>query len=175
MGNAVFCFTDIISTPYPAHSVVPSSCRATLERRLLPASQHPGEVREVLEQAILEACQAAEVDAQLTLAQTRYTSYRGHAVREEKWFPAWQMQRNSPLVRAAQQGLQSVGQAAPFAAYRFCTNGAWSAGVAGIPTIGYGPSHEGMAHIVDEYLELDQLRGAGEGYRAIAQSVLRPL
>jgi acetylornithine deacetylase/succinyl-diaminopimelate desuccinylase-like protein len=56
--------------------------------------------------------------------------------------------------------------------YQFCTNGSYSAGVAGIPTIGFGPSYEHMAHIVDEYVEIDQLIQAADGYYSIAKSLL---
>jgi len=36
MGPAIFALTDIISDPYPGHSVIPSICRVTYDRRLLP-------------------------------------------------------------------------------------------------------------------------------------------
>ncbi len=36
MGPAIIALTDIISDPYPGNSVIPSICRATYDRRLLP-------------------------------------------------------------------------------------------------------------------------------------------
>ena len=36
MGPAIFALTDIVSQPYPGHSVIPSICLATYDRRLLP-------------------------------------------------------------------------------------------------------------------------------------------
>ncbi len=41
-----------------------------------------------------------------------------------------------------------------------------------MPTIGFGPSPEALAHTVDEYVELEQLYGCARGYRAIIESVL---
>jgi acetylornithine deacetylase/succinyl-diaminopimelate desuccinylase-like protein len=57
-------------------------------------------------------------------------------------------------------------------AYRFCTNGAYSAGHAGVPTIGFGPAAEDDAHVVDERIALSELISAAKGYRGIIESVL---
>ena len=167
VGRGVHCLTDIISTPYPAHSVVPSACTATFERRLVPGETEAS-FREELHQAIAGVNARAEV----VLATTDYTSYTGKAFLEPKWYPPWQAAAGCPHVERSEQALRALGQQPKRASYSFCTNAAWSAGVAGIPTIGYGPSHEGLAHIVDEYLELDQLHAACDGYRAIAESAL---
>ena len=36
LGSALMALTDIISDPYPGYSVIPSRCRVTYDRRLLP-------------------------------------------------------------------------------------------------------------------------------------------
>ena len=56
-------------------------------------------------------------------------------------------------------------------AYSFCTNGSSSAGIHGIPTIGFGPGRESEAHITDEYLELDQLIKSAIGYYHLAKNL----
>ncbi|MNI94485.1 peptidase [compost metagenome] len=78
------------------------------------------------------------------------------------------MDEDHILVRSAVTALQSIGKEPKLSVYSFCTNGSRSAGMAGIPTIGFGPSYEHVAHIVDEYIELDQLMQAAEGYYTIA-------
>jgi acetylornithine deacetylase/succinyl-diaminopimelate desuccinylase-like protein len=45
-------------------------------------------------------------------------------------------------------------------------------GVAGIPTIGFGPGTEADAHVVDEHLSLDVLEKAARGYQGIMETVL---
>jgi acetylornithine deacetylase/succinyl-diaminopimelate desuccinylase-like protein len=56
--------------------------------------------------------------------------------------------------------------------YRFCTNAAYSAGTAGVPTIGFGPGQDGQAHVVDEHLEISALLAARDGYRGIIEAAL---
>ena len=168
LGRGVMCLTDIISIPYPAHSVVPSGCRATWERRLLP-----GETEEGLMAEMKAACErAGAADTSVELAFTDYRTDTGIEWRQPKWFPPWELEADHPLVTRSLEGLRGIGQTPDLAGYRFCTNAAHSAGVANVATVGYGPSREDLVHIIDEYLEIDQLTAAADGYRAIAQALL---
>ena len=170
VGEGVMCLTDIISTPHPAHSVVPSACRATYERRLLP-----GETQEAVMTAMRDACaRAGHAGTEIEFATTDYTSYTGIHWRQPKWFAPWELAEDDELVQKALGGLRAAGLRPGLSSYQFCTNAAYSAGYAGVPTIGFGPSHEELAHVVDEYVELDQLFKARDGYRGIATAVLAP-
>jgi len=168
VGRGVMCLTDIVSVPYPAHSVVPSGCRATYERRLLP-----GEVRETMEAQLLEACARADApDTVVRLATTDYRTYTGRRWNEPKWFSPWEVPESHALVQRGLRGLRGAGLDPRLVSYQFCTNGAHSAGVAGVPTIGFGPSTEQHAHVVDEFLEVDQLLSARDGYAGIISTLL---
>ena len=70
-------------------------------------------------------------------------------------------------------GLKQAGLDPEISAYRFCTNAAYSAGIAKIPTIGFGPGSEGSAHIVDEFISLNDLKKAAVGYQRMIESILR--
>ena len=168
VGRGALCLTDIISVPYPAHSVVPSGCRATYERRLLP-----GEERDVIEAELLAACARAEApNTGVRLAATDYRTYTGERWVEPKWFPPWELGEDHHLVQEGLRGLRGAGLDPGLSSYQFCTNAAYSAGVAGVPTIGFGPSTEKHAHVVDEFIEIDQLVRARRGYAGIAAALL---
>jgi putative selenium metabolism hydrolase len=165
LGEAIMALTDIISDPYPGYSVIPSRCRVTYDRRLLPGETMVG---------VVEAIQAlpALAGVNVTLAQGEHTTYTGATLKGPKFFPAWKFPTDHPLVQAALTGLRAASLQPALSAYRFCTNAAYSAGHAGVPTIGFGPSTEGQAHVVDEYIELDQLYKAARGYLGIIEAVL---
>lgn len=168
VGRGLMCLTDIISVPFPAHSVVPSGCRATYERRLLP-----GEERDAIEAELLEACARAEApDTIVRLAETDYQTYAGVRWVEPKWFSPWELDEDHRLVQQGLRGLREAGLDPGMSSYQFCTNGAYSAGVAGVPTIGFGPSTEQHAHVIDEFIEIDQLVAARRGYAGIARALL---
>jgi len=165
LGDAIMVLTDIISEPYPAYSVLPSRCRVTYDRRLLVGETAEGVLAQVKALPGLESIG-------VTIAQGEHVTYTGVTLRGPKFFPAWQIAPEHPLVVRALAGLQATGLDPQLTAYRFCTNAAYSAGIAGVPTIGFGPSSESQAHIIDESIALEQLFAAARGYQAIMQSVL---
>lgn len=171
LGRGILELTDICSSPYPGASVVPSSCRATYDRRLLV-----GETREsVLApiSAALEELQKSGVRAGASYAQGEALCYTGETIRGERFFPGWLYEEDEPFIQAVLAELRGAGQAPQVTQYSFCTNGSHYAGEAGIRTIGYGPSMESLAHTDDEYVEIAQLEKACEGYYAIMKALLR--
>ncbi|MBL8056529.1 MAG: YgeY family selenium metabolism-linked hydrolase [Anaerolineales bacterium] len=167
LGPALLALTDIISDPYPGYSVIPSRCRATYDRRLL-AGETPAQVLGALQ--ALPTLAGAELH--VALAQGEHTAYTGAVLRGPKFFPAWVFPEEHPLVQGALRGLRAAGLAPRLGAYRFCTNAAYSAGRAGVPTVGFGPAAEGDAHVVDERLAVADLLAAARGYRGIVEAVL---
>lgn len=172
LGDGIIELTDIISAPYPGASVVPHACRVTFDRRLLV-----GESAESVLAPIRECIhQLAQVDegfkAAAEIVQAEQLCYTGETLAGTRFFPAWVLPETHHLVSGALQGLRQSGLDPAVTKYSFCTNGSYSAGVAGIPTIGFGPGREDGAHVRDEYIELAQLTGAAVGYQAIAGSML---
>jgi putative selenium metabolism hydrolase len=167
LGPAILALTDIISDPYPGYSVIPASCRATYDRRLLPGEQETDVISAIKELSELESIQL-----DVGIAQGEHTAYTGRTIRHAKFYPAWVISEDNPLVSRAQYGLHQIGQSPQIGAYRFCTNATHSAGHAGVPTIGYGPAEESDAHVVDERLQVADLFAAAAGYRSIIEAVL---
>lgn len=174
LGPAIMELTDIISFPYPGNSVVPEKCRATYDRRLLP-----GDTPESILQDITEILQKlATMDptfrAKAYIARNEFITYTGFRVQSSRFAPAWKMEKEHWLVQEALQALQKAGLEPVISSYSFCTNGSCSAGIYGIPTIGFGPGRETEAHIVDEYLDLDQLYKSTIGYYYLARELSNP-
>lgn len=168
LGPALLALTDIVSDPYPGYSVIPSRCRVTFDRRLLPG-ETPDDVLAHL--ASFPTLAGAELRAGLALGEHR--AYTGAVLSGHKFFPAWVFAEAHPFVQQSLTGLRAAGLDPQVRAYRFCTNGAYSAGVAGVPTIGFGPASEGDAHVVDERISVDELVVAARGYRGIIDAVLQ--
>jgi len=75
-------------------------------------------------------------------------------------------------VQQSLDALNEIGIPARLSHYRFCTNGSRYAGVLAIPTIGFGPGAEEMAHTVDEHIAIDDLVTAHAGYLALIKRLL---
>jgi len=167
LGPALLALTDMISDPYPGYSVIPSRCRVTYDRRTLP-----GETAASVLGAITAQPGVQDIRFSATIAAGEHYAYTGAVLAAPKFFPAWAFDEDHPFVQAALAGLRSVGLNPAIRAYRFCTNGASSAGVLGVPTVGFGPAAEGDAHVVDERLAIAELVAAAQGYRGIVGAVL---
>lgn len=167
LGPTIMALTDIISDPYPAYSVIPSRCRVTYDRRLLTDDTPDGVLK-----ALTGLSELAGIELRATIAQGEHTTYTGATLRGPKFLPAWAFDETHPFVQAALDGLRAAGLAPRIGAYRFCTNAAYSAGVAGVPTVGFGPGHEEDAHVVDERIAVADVLAAERGYRGIIEAVL---
>lgn len=165
LGSGLMVLTDIISQPYPGHSVIPTRCLVTYDRRLL---HH--ETADVVIATLKDLPEFQDIRVYIT--EGVHTTYTGATLRGPKFFPAWLLSPDHPLVQRALTGLHMAGFNPKLGGYRFCTNAAYSAGQAGIPTIGFGPSSEALAHVDDEYIELEDVAAAARGYQAIIASVL---
>ena len=158
---------EIVSSPYPGTSIVPDGCRVRIDRRLVR-----GETRESVLAMFREALRGID-GVDVRYMQVALPCYTGETIVSDDFHPAWVTPRDSDLVKRAEKALASAGLPVDYFASRYCANGSASAGEMNIPTLIFGPSTPALAHIVDEYIEVEQLVRGTEAYMAISVEVLR--
>jgi acetylornithine deacetylase/succinyl-diaminopimelate desuccinylase-like protein len=85
----------------------------------------------------------------------------------EKYYPTWVLDEGHALAQAAIATYETLWKKAPVVdKWVFSTNGVGSMGLMGVPTIGFGPGEEDVAHSVVERVEIRQLVEAAEFYAA---------
>ena len=173
LGQGILELTDIKSSPYPGASVVPDYCRATYDRRLLVGETKESVLRPILDLIQLMTLHDSQFKGAAYYATGSEKCYTGKVIEGERFFPGWLYEEQDEFVQAALHGLKDAGLQPEVTNYSFCTNGSHYAGEAGIKTIGFGPSRENLAHTIDEYIEIDQLFKAAQGYYGILKSVLK--
>jgi putative selenium metabolism hydrolase len=171
LGQGILVLTDILSQPYPGLSVVPDACVATFDRRTLP-EETESDILDPIREAIGAALDGSGATGEAIIAEDDFTSYTGVQVHAPNFAPAWFYDEGAEIVRRASAGLLQAGIEPALSHYAFCTNGSGTAGRLGIPTVGFGPGEEALAHRVDEYIAIDELARAAAGYAGIAQSLL---
>ncbi|MBP2665552.1 MAG: peptidase [Firmicutes bacterium] len=172
LGDGILELTDIVSSPYPGASVVPHKCRVTFDRRLLV-----GETEEAVLAPLRQCVQQLkgidpQFEADIQIATASQTCHTGEVMGGKRFFPAWVLPEEHPLVAGSLSAVRQTGMDPAVTKYSFCTNGSYSAGIAGIPTIGFGPGAEDGAHVVDESIEIAEVNAAAVGYQAIAAKFL---
>lgn len=170
LGPGILVLTDIVSRPYPSLSVVPDRCTATFDRRTLPGETEE-DVLAPIKLLAKEISTARDVQIDIGIAVDDITTYTGFEMFAPNFAPAWINSRESHFVETALQGLRLGGVPAELMYYAFCTNGSGSAGTLGIPTLGFGPGREDVAHTTDEYISFDDLLKGARGYSALASSL----
>ncbi len=171
LGKGILEITDIKSSPYPGASVVPSYCKVTYDRRLL--------IGETKESVLAPLCaivdqlrkEDSQLEATVSIAIDQKQCYTGETIGGERFFPAWLFDEQKPFVQTALHSLRRHGLKSELSHYSFCTNGSHFAGERGINTLGFGPSQEFLAHIDNEYIEIEQLEKASVGYYALMEGL----
>lgn len=170
LGEGILVLTDVVSRPYPGLSVIPDLCRATFDRRTLPGETEDDVLRPI--RTIVEGVAARHgTRADVSIAVDQYTTYTGASQYLPNFAPSWFTGPDAPIVRAAMDSLLAAGHQVSLGHYSFCTNGSGTAGTLGIPTIGYGPAEEHLAHTVDESIDVDDLYQGALGYAQIARGL----
>ncbi len=159
----------MIASPHTPNSV-PAWCEITVDRRLAAPGQTPESVIEGVRQAL------AGLDAQVWLPIQPVRSWTGVDLSGPAFFPGWLLDEEDLLVQAGKLTCEALwGQAPPVQMWQFSTNGTYSAGVAGIPTLGYGPQEEQYVHTPQDQIDLQKMLKATMFYALfpLAYSYLR--
>ena len=82
-------------------------------------------------------------------------------------YPTWVLEEAHPLARAAIAAYETLWEKPPIVdKWTFSTNGVGSMGLMGVPTIGFGPGEEEVAHSVGERVPIRHLVEAAQFYAA---------
>ncbi|MEM3676573.1 MAG: YgeY family selenium metabolism-linked hydrolase [Candidatus Bathyarchaeia archaeon] len=153
--NRIWCSPD--ETP-----VVPDSCTVVVDRRTLP-----GETK----QSILSdgSRYLGDIDGEVRVAKRKITCYTGYSEIVEQFFPAWTISPEDEFVKTTREYLGSaLKREIPISKWLFSTDGAYTAGVEGIPTVGFGPGEERYAHTPEDQVRRRDVLEALKGYAALA-------
>ena len=165
LGERVIELVEISSRPFPGEFTVPYGCRLVYDIRLVR-----GETQASLLDSLRESI--GNIPG-LTMGYhpVELKFYTGENLRRDDFHPGWCLDANDPFIRIAAASMKGAGLPEEWMVAPYCTNASLTAGEAGIPTLLFGPSHIQLAHIVDEYVEMEQLDQAVRGLIQLARSL----
>ncbi|NLI76876.1 MAG: M20/M25/M40 family metallo-hydrolase [Candidatus Riflebacteria bacterium] len=145
--------TSFRTVPFTKSSV-PDNAEAHVTVRLAK-----GETFESIKQKLFDRGGWPEVDIDLVTYRGR--SYTGQEADWPACHPAWEVPASHPFFAFLRGAMRDILARDPTdRIWPFSTDGVYSAGHEGIPTLGVGPGREDVAHVVDEYVEIGHLREA---------------
>lgn len=167
LGQGTIAVTEIESHA-ASRNALPDVCSFYIDRRLTLGETERKALAEI--QGIINT---EEMDAEVTVSEYVAASYTGYQCRARNAFPAWVMAEDHPLVQALCRSVRdTLGYRPRIGRWNFSTDGTYTAGVANIPTVGFGPGEEQYAHTQNEQVRLNDVVDAARVYARLAIEIL---
>jgi succinyl-diaminopimelate desuccinylase len=160
----------LYATDQLSPNVIPGQVKLTLDWRNVPG-ESPEEIVAKLQALLDESLSRDQLGnasrATVQVTAEELTTYTGMKKTFSSIFPAFILSEADPFVRAARAALIGVlGRDEGVDTWKFATDGGHLI-EAGIPTIGFGPGDERLAHTNQERISLAQMEEATVAYVAL--------
>ncbi len=166
LGKGSVTISEIISGS-PSLCAVADYARVHLDRRLTWGETKESAVKEVEE--VVKG-----MNAKVEVLNYSEKAYTGLEYGMEKYYPTWKMAEDHQVVQTGVKAYKNLfGKDVKVDKWTFSTNGIMTCGTYGIPTIGFGPGNEVLAHAPNEKVPIDDLVIAASFYAAFAYELTK--
>jgi putative selenium metabolism hydrolase len=147
----------------PSLNAVPDSARIYVDRRMTTGETVDGVLAELRALPHIGSATVEVLDYDVK-------SWRGERAQQEKFYPTWVVPEEHPLVQGVAETVTTVlGTRPKISRWSFSTNGVASMGRHGIPTVGFAPGLEELAHTTAEWVAVEDLVRATAVYSLIPE------
>ncbi len=177
LGPSTAVVTSIEVRP-ESRNVIPDEVLLVLDWRVLPGDTEESltrRVRTVLSEHLPKPPEGLSFDVRM--ARQEQSSYTGLSQRRQLFTPGFLMDPSDPVAVAAARavGKRDGAGDATLRPWTFATDGGWSCGIHGIPTVGFAPGEERFAHTNRERLDLDEAAWAYARYPELINALFSVL
>lgn len=161
LGRGSVTISEIVSES-PSLCAVSDFARLHLDRRLTWGETKESAVKEI--EQLIEG-----MNAKVEVLHYFEEAYTGLKYGMEKYYPTWKIPEDHEIVQTGVQAFEDLfGKKPKIDKWTFSTNGVVINGIHGIPTIGFGPGNEVLAHAPNEKVAIDDLVVSSAFYAAFA-------
>jgi len=162
LGAASLVVTGIDVLP-ESPNVIPDEAVVVVDWRVLPESTDQSliaAVEGILARHLPEVPEGMALEVRM--GREWQEAFTGRAEERDLFTPGFLMGADDPLTVAAAQAVGKRSGQGPADArpWTFATDGGWSCGVYGVPTLGFAPGEERFAHTNTERLDIEEARWA---------------
>jgi succinyl-diaminopimelate desuccinylase len=162
----------VVETWPRSGNVIPDRIRVTLDVRVLPGWEEDAAVAEIRALLAARVPPADGVRLEVLPGRVTHRAWTGWEDEHSNFTPGFLLADSHPVVAAAAEAIgAATGRAPRIRQWKFGTDGGHSCGTHGVPTIGYAPGDEALAHTSRERLELAAARQVFDAYPALIRAV----
>lgn len=173
LGRSTLAPTAIETRPR-SRNVIPDRVLVILDWRVLPAMTVEGVVERLREHLDRTAPAPPPYRITVRYAEEEQTTYTGWKRTRPLFTPGFLIPADHAIATAAAAAVATAtGRTPAIRPWTFATDGGYTCGVHGIPTIGFGPGEERHAHTNRERLDLSHARTVFEAYPEVIRAVQR--
>jgi len=171
LGHATLTPTVVECWP-KSGNVIPDRVRVTLDLRVLPGWREEEALDEIRARLARRVPPVEGIRVEVIPGRATFRGWTGWGEESSNFTPGFLLPDGHPVVRAAAGALcEAMGRAPAVRPWKFGTDGVHSCGTHGVPTIGFAPGVEALAHTNRERLSLDEARLAFDAYPALVRAV----
>jgi putative selenium metabolism hydrolase len=149
-------------------NAIPDKCEIYLDRRLT-VRENEAYISKEMEKLV------EGTDATWEIYDVSARSYTGEPIFLHSFLPFWEIDKTHVLTQACIDAYKVLNNRSPqMITWDFSTNGFATAGMLGIPTIGFGPGDPKKAHMEDEYCPVSEIISAMEFYTLLPVFIPSP-
>jgi succinyl-diaminopimelate desuccinylase len=156
--------TTMVDVLPQSRNVIPDHVVVALDWRTLPGEDDDTLLRRVRDALARRLPEVPEgLGLRVRMAGEHQRTYTGLEVERDMFSPGFLMDADHPMVTAAARAVgrrDDPSKPAVVRPWTFATDGGWTCGVHGIPTLGFAPGEERFAHTNRERLDIEEARWA---------------
>ncbi len=170
LGKATIATIGLGASPKVGPQI-PDRSKILFDRRMI-LGETEKEILEPIKEKVDELVgEGTVLDGTTRILEEDIKCWTGKKLRTRDFFPSWLIEKTG-IVQKALKSLWKRGFHADTHVWKFSTDGVYTYGLRGIPTVGIGPGEEALAHQPNEHVGVRDVEKAVQAYVAIVESLI---
>ncbi len=170
LGKATIATISLGASPKVGPQI-PDRSKILFDRRMILEETENEILRPIKEKVDKLVGEGTVLDGTTRIFEEDMKCWTGRKLRTKDFFPAWLI-KETGIVQKALKSLWKRGFHANTHVWKFSTDGVYTYGLRGIPTVGIGPGDEALAHQPNEHVYVRDVEKAVQAYVAIVESLI---
>jgi len=170
LGKATIATISLGASPR-AGPQIPDKSKILFDRRMILGETETEILKPIKKKVDELVGEGTLLDGTTRILEEDIRCWTGRKLKMRDFFPSWLI-KETDIIQKGLESLGNIGFQANTHVWKFSTDGVYTCGLKGIPTIGIGPGDEALAHQPNEFVCVRDVEKAVQAYVAIVESFI---